>query len=131
MARLVWSLENPQASFVWHTESLRKIAEEEHVYLVTFDQCMYHLRPPDSQLPENKHRDLRVRKRTNLLTNCQRFTKLACSCDKNHEHIEALGSCSISGRAVRRSAAASVYPAALCRKWASLVAAGEDEKRDA
>ena len=116
-----WSLENPESSFVWQVPELTAVADEQKVYKITFDQCMYHLRPPDSELPENKHRDLRTRKRTTILSNCHSLTSLESRCDKQHEHVEALGSCSISGRAVRRSAAAGVYPKALCRRWASLM----------
>ena len=80
---------------------------------------MYKLRPPD----DIGNIDVRVRKGTRILGVLEHLDSINVLCDRNHDHIAALGSVRIGGRRIARSAAAGAYPHALCRAIAELVAA--------
>ena len=113
-----WSIENPQNSFWWKTLQVLDICCRVTSYAVTFDQCMYMLRPPDYV---KGGPDVRTRKSTTLLTSVSSLRDLEVRCDHKHSHITALGSCSTNCKTVKRAQAAGVYPTRLCRKWSQLI----------
>ena len=100
-----FTLGNPSESLVWHSPFMIWLLEQPSVCSVTFDQCMYHLRPPDF-VPQSL--DVRVRKRTTVVGSRANLTSLERRCDGLHSHSESIGHCSVNGRRVSRASAAGV-----------------------
>ncbi len=113
-----WTLENPEGSFVWHTDELIKRVNTDDCRSVVFDQCMYHLRPPDYVKGGG---DLRVNKPTRIVGTLPGLNTLACRCDRTHAHAHAYGHVRVGSKRISRAAAAGVYPSALCCRISRLV----------
>ena len=103
-----FSFEHPLCARSWSTPALRAIAGWQDVQLVRIDQCAYGLRPA---VPK----DTFYLKPTRLLLyGPNKFLPKRCPGD--HAHTVVLGgSHDATGRPVKRSTEAGVYPAALCR----------------
>ena len=70
----------------------------------------------------NQHRDIRVKKPTILLTNLKGLgATLGRRCDGQHLHSYVIGNVKVQDRWIKRSNAAGVYPAALCKCMAQAV----------
>ena len=122
-----FTVENPLSSFLWHTDDFQELLARDDIYSVRFDQCEYHLLPPDHRALDG---DVRVRKSTRLITNIPELKALECRCTGRHQHVATLGTCRDEhGKLVRRSTAAGVYPPALCRRWSAAVRAFLDGRR--
>ena len=113
----LWSIENPQGSYCFLYAPIRDLSLLPEVSDVHFDQCMFGLRPPGTDVPA----DQRVRKSTTIRSNVAGFSQLARRCDRLHAHTWALGSTQIGSTRVSRAAAAGCYPPDLCQKMAALV----------
>ena len=72
--------EHPASASSWRTPHVQAVANAEGVFQVTFDQCMFGLVSKVTQTP--------MRKRTRLLTNCQRVRERFSNgmCDNSHDH---------------------------------------------
>ena len=88
------------------------------VAFAIFDQCMYHLLPPDDLSGNN-----RVRKSTRILSNLYGIEDLSVRCDGNHFHSQAIGHVRIGDKSISRAKAAGHYPDQLCAAVAKLVSA--------
>ena len=84
-----WSIGNPFTSVVWKTEARKELAKQPGVFLIRFDQCVYHLRPPDLHVGSSS--DLRTLKATYLRTNLPSLRCLHALCDHSHHHVVAIG----------------------------------------
>jgi hypothetical protein len=113
-----FSIEQPASSLMLKTGAFEKILSFPNVQIVYLDQCCYGLRPPDYDGAV----DNRVRKRTAIVTNLPNADLLARKCQKDYFHIHAIGHTIINSRRVKHAHAAQVYPPALCRRLAALVA---------
>ena len=124
-ARCFFSIEQPATSLMLKTELFEQVLRLPDVKVVYFDQCCYGLRPPDY----DGSVDNRVRKPTAIVTNLPNAESLSRKCQRNHLHIHAIGHTLVGGRRIKRAHAAQVYPPALCRRLASLVAAAWQSSR--
>ncbi len=111
-----WTLENPASSYAWLMPLLKKKCNRAECGIVDMDQCAYGLKLPDQggvYGPCKKH--------TRFAGNMVGLNQLArrCSCDTNHVH--AVGGVRTQGGWKKRSELAGHYPAALCKKYASIV----------
>ena len=117
-------LENPSSSFLFKTEVICEILKSESCFLVTFDQCMYGLVPPD-RIPGV---DRRVEKSTTILTNIPQLKQLQRSCDGQHVHVQAIGHVKLASGSVSRARVAGAYPLKLCAAWAKGIAQAVDAR---
>jgi hypothetical protein len=70
----------------------------------------------------NQQKDIRVKKPTIFLTNLKGLgASLGRRCDGQHLHSYVIGNVKVQDRWIKRSTAAGVYPAALCRCMAQAV----------
>ena len=120
-----FSIENPDPSFLWESAAIARLNARWILYGVVFDQCCYGLQFPDSSPAEF------CRKRTRILTTCPHLaTRLSASCpgvSDTHKHVQALGTCKVNGRTVKRAALAAAYPPKLCAEWARAIRSARDE----
>ena len=104
---VLWSCENPTTSYLWRTLWFVTLAALNGVVEAIFDQCMH----------GGKRRVSRK-----WLTNCTDLLELSGKCDKSHEHLPFGGKFTAGAFGFATSEEAE-YPAELCKKVASLVAA--------
>ncbi len=116
--KVPWTLENPEGSFVWHVAELLKRVDTDECDAVVFDQCMYHLRPPDYVKGGD---DVRVNKPTRVVGTLRGLATLHCRCDRTHTHAHAYGHVRVGSKRISRAAAAGVYPISLCHRISRLV----------
>lgn len=107
-----FTIENPLTSHVWNLKKLRQLVEETQAKFVRFDQCMYGLKIPLS----DDNWGL-AKKATCVLGTLPGIDKLACKCDKSHNHVQVIGGVKVGGRWTRRSTLAGRYPLKLCQKY--------------
>ena len=99
----LFALEHPVGASSWKTPSWMKLADMSGVSDVTFDQCMYGLREPESER--------RYQKTTRIRTNCRHvLEKMGRRCDGKHSHQKLEGQVRVGGQWCRRTSLAQVYP---------------------
>ena len=90
---------------MFEVPAVKRLTFKKDVSCVSFDQCMFGLKIPGS--------DLLVKKFTKIIGNVN-LSSLAIKCDKSHNHIAAIGSIKTPEGWRRRTSLAGAYPAALC-----------------
>ena len=115
------TLENPESSAIWWTDEMLAWLELDSCEIAKIDMCMMMLRPPD-WTPELLD-DLRIKKSTRVVGTVKGLASISVRCNRNHEHVEAIGHVKVDGKRVSRAAAAGAYPIVFARKLARLFAA--------
>jgi hypothetical protein len=103
---VLFCVENPVSSFMWHIDGWKTVAMLPDVVEVVFDACMHGGARP---------------KKTKLLTNCGRLLSMAVMCDGNHPH-QAWGPSKRNDNWVFATAEEATYPRAMCATMAGLFA---------
>ena len=109
------SLENPFGSYVFSTPHFELLRQGSQVHVVHLDQCHYRLKIPGCGPSEF------CRKRTTVVGTSPALLGLGGCCPgigPRHRHVRAWGHATVRGKSASRTAAAGVYPPALCGVWA-------------
>jgi hypothetical protein len=116
-----FTIENPAVSLLFRSSPMQGLGSLLSVWSVTFDQCMYGLRPPAAG-PEEY-----IKESTRVVANFPAISGLERRCTGrtwDHLHVHALGTrrTSVDGTECCVSVAmwASRYPDGLCRALAEL-----------
>ena len=89
--------------------------------LVVFDQCMFLLRDPES--------DIRYLEHTRVIGSSPKLSRLGRNCDGKHHNQYFQNTIQFEGRNVNRSFVAEIYPALLCALWMGIVSSGHPHAR--
>lgn len=111
---ILWSIENPASSFLWRMPPVQALAALPGVKQFLLDMCRF-------GAPHKKP--------TALLSSAD-LSPLALECDmavRPHVHEPLVGTVMIANEQVFKTKLAQVYPPALCRAWAGLIAPGDTD----
>ena len=111
---ILWSIENPASSFLWRMPPVQALAALPRVKQFLLDMCRF-------GAPHKKP--------TALLSSAD-LSPLALECDmavRPHVHEPLVGTVLIANEQVFKTKLAQVYPPALCRAWAGLIAPGDTD----
>jgi len=109
---ILWSIENPASSFLWRMPPVQALSALPRVKQFLLDMCRF-------GAPHKKP--------TALLSSAD-LSPLALECDmavRPHVHEPLVGTVLIANEQVFKTKLAQVYPPALCRAWAGLIAPGD------
>lgn len=106
-ARVAWTIENPQSSYLWRLPEFVALARRAGVFTTTFPMCAY---------------GCLYQKRTAFMSNARWVAGIAakCTCRRRHERLQ--GRVRVGQRWVHRTALAAAYPPSLCQHLVSLAA---------
>ena len=120
-----FSIENPKHRHLFRCEYFLELERILKFYHACFDQCTYGLRFPDSSPSEYCMKSSRV---VSSLPHIVELNRKCLGISKDHQHVHAWGSCSVSvgskSKSLNRAGVVGAHPRQLCSRWAKALNLG-------